>query len=85
MIYKRLHVTFVGIVATLVDSVVVAEFAGYWLQRILHSDKFPSSWHGYKAAMEYHGLEQTELLSLRNCSQALFRKDPGCKMVSRMT
>ena len=42
MIYERFHVAFVGVVATLVDSVVVAEFAGYWLYRLLHSDKFPS-------------------------------------------
>jgi hypothetical protein len=28
MFYHGLHVTFIGIVATLVDSVVVAEFAG---------------------------------------------------------
>ena len=42
MFYERLHVTFVGVVATLVDSVVVAEFAGYWLHRLLHSDKFPA-------------------------------------------
>jgi sterol desaturase/sphingolipid hydroxylase (fatty acid hydroxylase superfamily) len=42
MIYERFHVTLVGIVATFVDSVVVAEFAGYWLHRLLHSDKFPA-------------------------------------------
>ena len=47
MIYERLHVTFVGIVATLVDSVVVAEFAGYWLHRLLHTDKFPSLSRGH--------------------------------------
>src|SRR5260370_31232590 len=47
MIYERLHVTFVGIVATLVDSVVVAEFAGYWLHRLLHSDKFPALSRGH--------------------------------------
>ncbi len=41
MIYERLHVTFVAAVATLVDSIVVAEFAGYWLHRLLHSNKFP--------------------------------------------
>ena len=41
MSYERLHVTLVGIIATLVDSVVVAEFAGYWLHRLLHSDRFP--------------------------------------------
>src|SRR5438128_8650623 len=47
MIYERLHVTFVGVVATLVDSVVVAEFAGYWLNRLLHSDKFPALSRGH--------------------------------------
>jgi sterol desaturase/sphingolipid hydroxylase (fatty acid hydroxylase superfamily) len=47
MIYERLHVTFVGVVATLVDSVVVAEFAGYWLHRLLHSDKFPALSRGH--------------------------------------
>ncbi len=47
MIYERLHVTFVGVVATLVDSVVVAEFAGYWLHRLLHSDRFPGLSRGH--------------------------------------
>lgn len=47
MFYERLHVTFVGIIATLVDSVVVAEFAGYWLHRLLHSDKFPALSRGH--------------------------------------
>ncbi len=47
MFYERLHVTFVGVVATLVDSVVVAEFAGYWLHRLLHSDKFPALSRGH--------------------------------------
>ncbi len=47
MSYDRLHVTFVGIVATLVDSVVVAEFAGYWLHRLLHSDRFPALSRGH--------------------------------------
>ena len=66
MIYERLHVTFVGIVAALVDSVVVAEFAGYWLHRLLHCGKFP--------AESRYALEETELLSLRGCSKALFHK-----------
>jgi hypothetical protein len=44
---RRLHVTFVGIVATLVDSIVVAEFAGYWLHRLLHSDNFPALSRGH--------------------------------------
>jgi hypothetical protein len=47
MIYERLRLTFVAIVATLVDSVVVAEFAGYWLHRLLHSNKFPSLNRGH--------------------------------------
>jgi len=47
MIYERRHVTFVGVVATLVDSVVVAEFAGYWLHRLLPSDKFPALSRGH--------------------------------------
>ncbi len=42
MMYERFHVTFVGVVATLVDSVVVAEFAGYWLRRLLHRGNLPS-------------------------------------------
>ena len=47
MFYARLHVTFVGVIATLVDSVVVAEFAGYCLHRLLHSDKFPALSRGH--------------------------------------
>jgi sterol desaturase/sphingolipid hydroxylase (fatty acid hydroxylase superfamily) len=47
MIYERVHFTFVGIVATLVDSVVVAEFVGYWLHRLLHSDRFPALSRGH--------------------------------------
>ncbi len=41
MICERLHCTFIGILATFVDSIVVAESAGYWLHRFLHSNKFP--------------------------------------------
>ena len=47
MSYERLHFTFVGVVATLVDSVVVAEFAGYWLHRLLDRDKFPALSRGH--------------------------------------
>jgi sterol desaturase/sphingolipid hydroxylase (fatty acid hydroxylase superfamily) len=47
MLYHRLHVTFVGVLATLVDSMVVAEFAGYWLHRLLHSDRFPALSRGH--------------------------------------
>ncbi len=31
MTYQRFHATFVGVVAALADSIVVAELAGYWL------------------------------------------------------
>jgi sterol desaturase/sphingolipid hydroxylase (fatty acid hydroxylase superfamily) len=47
MWYHRLHITFVGIVATLFDSIVVAEFAGYWLHRLLHSDRLPALSRGH--------------------------------------
>ena len=47
MSYERLHVTFVGVLATLVDSVVVAEFAGYWLHRLLDSVRLPSLSRGH--------------------------------------
>ncbi len=47
MLYERLQVTFVGIVATLVDSVVVAEFAAYWLHRLLHSGRIPTLSRGH--------------------------------------
>jgi hypothetical protein len=105
LIYHRLHVRFVAIVAALVDSAVVAEFAGYWLHRLLHIHRRsangkgfmdnnsgigwylfdrsfptpskrhrPSSGAGYQAAIQRHGLDESELLSLRGCSTALFRK-----------
>jgi sterol desaturase/sphingolipid hydroxylase (fatty acid hydroxylase superfamily) len=41
MICERHHCTFIEILATFVDSIVVAESADYWLHRLLHSDKFP--------------------------------------------
>ncbi|HEX4546697.1 MAG TPA: sterol desaturase family protein [Candidatus Acidoferrum sp.] len=47
MLYQRLHTIFIGIVATLLDSVVVAEFAGYWLHRLLYSDRFPTLSRGH--------------------------------------
>lgn len=47
MTYERFHATFVGVVAALVDSIVVAELAGYWLHRLLHSDKFPALSRGH--------------------------------------
>ncbi|HKW61178.1 MAG TPA: sterol desaturase family protein [Candidatus Acidoferrum sp.] len=47
MTHERFHATFVGVVATLVDSIVVAELAGYWLHRLLHSDRFPAFSRGH--------------------------------------
>jgi sterol desaturase/sphingolipid hydroxylase (fatty acid hydroxylase superfamily) len=47
MLYERLHVTFVGVLATLVDSIIVAEFAGYWLHRLLHSGRIPALSRGH--------------------------------------
>lgn len=47
MTYERFHGTFVGVIATLLDSVIVAEFAGYWLHRMLHSGKFPALSRGH--------------------------------------
>jgi len=47
MTYERFHATFVGVLATLSGSIVVAEFAGYWLHRLLHSDKFPALSRGH--------------------------------------
>ncbi len=56
---NALHFTFVGVVATLADSVVVAEFAGYWLHRILHGGKFPShSWGHLMRHFLLHGARQ---------------------------
>jgi hypothetical protein len=39
----------------------------------------PFDWHGYQAAIDRYGLEETELLSLRSCSQALFHKEAESK------
>lgn len=45
MTYQRFHASFVGVLATLSGSIVVAELSGYWLRRLLHTDRFPSlSW-----------------------------------------
>jgi sterol desaturase/sphingolipid hydroxylase (fatty acid hydroxylase superfamily) len=41
------HVTATGVLVTLGASCLVAEFAGYWLHRLLHSDKFPSLSQGH--------------------------------------
>jgi hypothetical protein len=45
----------------------------------------PFNWEGYQAAIERYGLEETELLSLRGCSQALFHREAGNKMAARKT
>src|SRR5260221_614144 len=47
MFFQRLHATFVGVVATLVGSVVFAGFSGDWLHRLLHSDMFPALSRGH--------------------------------------
>lgn len=41
------HVTAKGVLLTLGASTLVAEFAGYWLHRLLHSDKFPALSQGH--------------------------------------
>ncbi len=41
------HITATGVLLTLGASCAVAEFAGYWLHRLLHSDKFPALSHGH--------------------------------------
>jgi hypothetical protein len=74
MLYQRLHITFIGIVATLVDSVVVAEFAGYWLHRLLYGDRFQTLSRGHlihhflvygprqpKRAGDYHAATESRL------------------------
>lgn len=53
MTYERFHATFVGVVAALVDSIVVAELAGYWLHRLLHNDKFPALSRGHLIYMSF--------------------------------
>ena len=78
MLYQRLHMTFVGIVATMVDSVIVAEFAGCFFDRFFRTmarRHRPFKWRGYQVAINRCGLEETELLSLRSCGQALFHKE----------
>ena len=47
MTYERFHATFVGALATLSGSIVIAEFAGYWLHRLLHSHRFPTLSRGH--------------------------------------
>ena len=42
-----IHVTTTGVILTLATSCLVAEFAGYWLHRLLHSDKFPALSQGH--------------------------------------
>jgi len=41
------HITAAGVTITLAASCLVAEFAGYWLHRLLHSDKFPALSQGH--------------------------------------
>lgn len=41
------HLTATGALLTLGASCFVAEFAGYWLHRLLHSDKFPALSQGH--------------------------------------
>jgi len=44
------------------------------------------NWEGYQAAIRRYGLErETELLSLRGCSKALFHKEAGIKTALRNT
>src|SRR5215813_1507832 len=41
------HIIAAGVTITLAASCLVAEFAGYWLHRFLHSDKFPALSQGH--------------------------------------
>jgi sterol desaturase/sphingolipid hydroxylase (fatty acid hydroxylase superfamily) len=43
------------------------------------------NWQGYQEAIGRNGLEETELLSLRGCSKALFHKQTGGKTDLRKT
>ena len=47
MFHERPNVTLAGIFATLAASIVLAEFIGYWLHRLLHSDKIPALSRGH--------------------------------------
>jgi sterol desaturase/sphingolipid hydroxylase (fatty acid hydroxylase superfamily) len=42
MFLAILGVTLQGLLFTITGSCIVAEFSGYWLHRLLHSDRFPS-------------------------------------------
>jgi hypothetical protein len=42
MSYERMLVAFVGFIAVLLDSVVVAEFAGHWLRAFCTAANSPS-------------------------------------------
>lgn len=42
-----IHIAAAEVLLTLVASCFVAEFAGYWLHRLLHSDKFPALSQGH--------------------------------------
>jgi sterol desaturase/sphingolipid hydroxylase (fatty acid hydroxylase superfamily) len=41
------HITAAGVTITLAASCLVAEFAGYWLHRLLHNDRFPALSQGH--------------------------------------
>lgn len=41
MLISHLHVTPTGVLLSIGISALIAEFAGYWLHRLLHSDKIP--------------------------------------------
>ena len=47
MLFPSQHVTIRGALLTVAGSCLVAEFAGYWLHRLLHSDKIPFLSHGH--------------------------------------
>jgi len=65
MIFGRSHSTFIAGAATILCSVLVAEFAGYWLHRLLHSDKFPILSRGH---MIHHLLAYGPGQPMRTCA-----------------
>ena len=42
-----IHITATGVLLTLGASCLIAEFAGYWLHRLLHSDRLPALSQGH--------------------------------------
>ncbi len=70
MLVAILGVTLRGLLFAITGSCFVAEFSGYWLHRLLHSDKFPALSRGH--LVHHFLIEREELLSLGSCSQALF-------------